>query len=339
MNKMIYNKISTDILEEQFNEEINREENSLWYKETIGLKRTKLIIKTITPCIKALVAGCPLKLVFGKKDNYLCIGVRIIDIPDAAMFISKVQYKSEEHRALLYALKEGMFDISLINEMNKLVAWSKIEISKEKALHILKWMEKESLLYVGTRTKEVDYAHDCFCVSVESTYKHKFPNAHTIQYIELETKMDFWNTIDLYFYSDKNTYNFNIKDEDEGGTLEKEIASSLISVFPSTLYKNPKFKRGKNEKELTDILAFYKYGNFLIETKEISIMDSNFDINKTRRILKIQNKVKQAIKQMTGATKIFMNGTEIYASNNEKINVNRLQPPHCIILITEFIWC
>lgn len=337
MNETEESEISTDMLEQQLNNEINREESSLWYNTTIGLKDTKLIIKTITPCIKALIAGCPLKLVFGKKDNYLCIGVRIIDIPDGAMFISKVQYKSAEHKALIYALQKGEFDISLLNEMNKLLAWSKVTISKEKSIEILNWLQDESLLYVGAHTNEVDYAHDCFCVSVESTYKYKFPNAHTIPYIEIETTIDSWNIIELYFYSDKNSYNFDIKDSNEGETFEKEIASALTSVFPSTLYKNPKFKKGKNDKELTDILAFYKYGSFLIEAKDISIINSGFYTSKARRILRVQNQVKKAIKQMIGATKAFMKETEIYTSNDEKIDVNRFQPPHCIILITEFI--
>lgn len=92
MNNKMENETTTDILEE-FSKEIKGEEGCLWYKTTIGLKETQLIIKTISPCIKALVTGCPLKLVFGKKENYLCVGVRIFDILDGAMFISKVQYK------------------------------------------------------------------------------------------------------------------------------------------------------------------------------------------------------------------------------------------------------
>ncbi len=328
----------TDILEDQFYKEINSEESSLWYKETIGLKQTTLVIKTITPCIKALVAGCSLKLVFGKKDNYLCIGTRIMDIPDATMFISKVQFKSEEHRALIYALQKGIFDISLINEMNKLVAWSKVAISKQKALNILKWMQTEESLYVGTHTNEVDYAHDCFCVSVESSYKREFPYAKTIPYIELETTIEDWNKIDLYSYSNNSVFKYSVEDKDEGGAFEEEIASALISVFPSTLYKNPKFKKGENEKELTDIFAFCEYANFLIEAKEISIIESNSYSGKIRRILKTRKKVKEAIKQMTGATKAIINETEIYSSNNEKININPLKQIHCIILITEFIY-
>ena len=254
------------------------------------------------------------------------------------MFISKVQYKSEEHRALMSALQKGRFDISLLNEMDKLLAWSRVKISKEEASNVLNWLNEKPSLYVGTHIKEVDYAHDCFCVSVESTYKYKFPNAHIIPYIELDTIIDAWNTMDLYFYSDQNTYNFNIRDNDEGGTFEKEIASALISTFPLTLYRNPKFKKGKNDKELTDILAFYDYGSFLIEAKENSVIESGVCKSKERKVLTIQKKVINAIKQMTGAAKSFMNGTEIYTSDNQKkINVNRLQPLHCIILITEFI--
>ena len=73
MNEKMDNKIDIDILKQQLNDEINREEGSLWYNTIIGLEDTNLIIKTITTCIKALVAGCPLKLVFGKKDNYIYV--------------------------------------------------------------------------------------------------------------------------------------------------------------------------------------------------------------------------------------------------------------------------
>lgn len=332
MNKREEGENSIDI-EQQLNNEIS----CLWYSTKTGTKDTILIIKTITSCIKALVAGCPLKLVFGKKDNYLCIGVRVMDILDGAMFISKVQYKSAEHRALIYALQEGKFEVSLLNEMSQLLAWAKVKISKEKSIEILNWLQDESLLYVGAHTNEVDYAHDCFCVSVESIYKNSFPNAHTIPYIEIETIIDSWNTIDLYSYDDKNSYKFNIKDGHEGENFEKEIVSALTSVFPSTLYKNPKFKKGEIYRELTDILAFYRYGSFLIEAKDISIKNSEFHTSKTRRILRVQTHVKKAIGQMIGAVKTFMKETTIYANNEEEINVNRDQPPHCIILITEFI--
>ena len=80
MNKEIYEKINTDVTE-QLSEEINIEEASIWYTKDIGEKETNLIIKTITTSIKALIKECPLKLVFGKKDNILCVGVQTCALP------------------------------------------------------------------------------------------------------------------------------------------------------------------------------------------------------------------------------------------------------------------
>ncbi len=305
----------------------------LWYRA----KRGKTYIKTITPSIKALITGCPLKLVFGKKDDYLCVGVRIIDIPDSPLFISKVQYKSEEHNALIKILKEGMFQISLINEMDKLVAWGEIKISKEKAIEVLDLIKEKDSLYFGPYTKEVEYAHDCFCVSVEDTYKYKFPSAHTIPVIELETTTEKWTTIKSCFYGNQNQYSFIIDDKDEGRTFEQEIASALISVFPKTLYKNPNFKEGNKLQELTDIFTYYEKRSFLIEAKDLSVIDAGYERYKTRRISNIQKQVKKAIGQLTGAAKKFLQGNELYTVDNEKINVDRGVRPHCIVLITEFM--
>ena len=53
---------------------------SLWYVSINREGENDLIIKAPTPTIKALIVGCPMQLIFGKKDSYLCIGARINDI-------------------------------------------------------------------------------------------------------------------------------------------------------------------------------------------------------------------------------------------------------------------
>ncbi len=319
---------------EELSNEINAEDAAIWYVEQ---GQPRLIVKTITPSIKALITGCSLKLIFGRKDDYLCVGVKIIDIPDAPLIISKVQHKSEEHNALECSLKNGQFDIFLINEMNVLEARGQIEISKKDALDVLNFINEISTAYVGTYKKEMEYVHDCFLVSIDSEAKKMYPNACKISIIEIETEVENWNTNKIYFCGENETYNFSINNEREGETFESEIASALVSVFPYTLYKNPKVKIGNDVRELTDILSYYEFGSFLIETKDVSVINSGYERNKTRRILGIQKQVKTAIKQMEGAVKAFMEGCKIYTRNNEEIEINRTVIPHCIILITEFI--
>lgn len=68
---------------------------------------TALLIKSITPSLKALITGCQIQLLFGKKDNYLCTGARIYDMPDAPLLISESQIVSEEHAALVQSMKQA----------------------------------------------------------------------------------------------------------------------------------------------------------------------------------------------------------------------------------------
>ncbi|MCI9038577.1 MAG: hypothetical protein HFJ29_01645 [Clostridia bacterium] len=321
------------------NKEIYEEKFSIWYNNpTAQPKETILMIKTITPSIKALIKGCSLKLVFGKKDNYLCIGARIIDIPDAPVFISKVQYSLQEHKDLVYALQEREFKISLINEMGNLLAWSKINISKEDSLKVLNWINEKTELYVGNYTKEIEYAHNCFCVSVEERYKYQFPEAYKIPIIEIDTIIGEWHSVENYSYTNEECYHFEISEpKDEGRTFEEEIASALVSVFPSNLYKGPKYKKGNAMKEMTDIFAHYQYGDFLIELKDVAIMGESGIHDRAKRISITQKHVKKAIEQLKGALGTFLGEQKIYTNQGEVIDVCRSKTPHCIILIPELI--
>ena len=96
--------------------EMRSEAASLWYVPTNDEQETALLVKVLTPSIKAIITGCPIQLVFGKKDSYLCIGIRIEDMPDTPIFISGIQKEYEEHIALIKAMKKGSFHIFLFNE-------------------------------------------------------------------------------------------------------------------------------------------------------------------------------------------------------------------------------
>jgi len=110
------------ILADRVYSEMRSEEASLWYVQPNNGEELAVLIKAPTSSIKALIAGCPLKLVFGRKDSYLCTGVAILDIPDAPIVISGLQREPEEHRSLIRALTERRFPIALFNEMDVCLA-------------------------------------------------------------------------------------------------------------------------------------------------------------------------------------------------------------------------
>ena len=72
-------------------QEMISEAASIWYVPANDRAETAILIKAPTPSIKALVAGCSMKLMFGKSGNYLCTGATIADVPDAPLVFGGIQ--------------------------------------------------------------------------------------------------------------------------------------------------------------------------------------------------------------------------------------------------------
>lgn len=315
--------------------EMNFEEASLWYVPANGGEALALLIKLPTSSIKALIVECPLKLYFGKKDYYLCNGVRILDIPDAPLFISGVQRESEEHSALIRAFKEREFPVFVYNEMDVCLAWTNIKIKEEDAFGVLDFLGQKTELYVGTFTKEASNALDCFCFSVDSTMM--YPEAHIVPTLEITPVLESWRINDIYFFGVNDYHNIIINEKNEGEMFERAIWASLVSVFPLTLYKSPQVKIGSKMRELTDVFSYYTYGSFFIEAKDLSVLNAGYNRNQKRRTLGVQKQVKKAISQLVGASKAYLRGESIFGSSGTELKVNREKPPHCIVLITELM--
>lgn len=313
------------------------EEFAIWYVPTNGDDDLAVLIKAPTTSIKALIAGCSLRLSFGKKDNYLCIGASILDIPDAPVFISRLQMVSEDHKSLVRALKRRKFPLFLFNEMDVCLAWTNVELDEKDTYNVLKLIGQEEKLYVGTLTNEASHVHDCFCYSIDN--RITYPGAHIISTYVIKTTIVKWKMLQHYFYSEEDSYSISIDDRFEGERFEREIWASLESVFPFTLHKSPQIKIGEKTRELTDVFSFYPYGSFLIEAKDLSVLNAGFHRDYTRRTAGIQKQVKKAITQLIGASKAFNRGEIIYNANGEELHINREIPSHCIVLITELMHC
>lgn len=69
--------------------EMRSEEASLWFVPANGGEELAFLIKAPSSAIKALIAGCPLRLLFGRNGPYLSAGVRILDMPDAPIMVEQ----------------------------------------------------------------------------------------------------------------------------------------------------------------------------------------------------------------------------------------------------------
>lgn len=310
---------------------------SIWYVPANDGEETAFLIKAPTPTLKALIIGCPIQLLFGKKDNYLCIGVRIGDMPDTPLLLFGAQIVSEEHTALFQSMMQKSFPIFLFNEMDICIASSSINISEKDSATLFELTENENSLYVGDFNADVSLALDCFVSSVDKT--QTYPNTHEIPIVEIVPKIGEWKTNDIYFYNNDSYYKINIANKTEGETFENTIWGSLESVFPTTLYKSPQVQHGDKTREFTDVFAFYEYGSFLIEAKDLSVIQTGFNKNETKRLSGIQKQAEKAIKQLIGAATSFKRGDSLFNAKGDEIYVDRSTPPHCIILITELMTC
>lgn len=321
-SEKIYNKIRSEIA-------------SLWYVPVNEGKETALIIKAPTPAIKAAMLGCRLKLFFGKEKSYLCKAVMIEDVPDSPLIISGVQIESEEHQALFRSLEHRSFPVFMFNEMDLCVASAVVRLPVKDSEKILSFIKSGNPLYTGDFDSSASAALDSFEYTLDKT--RTYQNVHEADVVEVVPDIREWETSKIYFYNQARAQKTDIAEEDEGENFERTIWGSLESVFPTTLYKSPKVRIGEKTRELTDVYAYYEYGSFLIECKDLSVIQAGYERNMKKRIAGIQKQIKKALKQLVGATNAFKRGDIILDNENKEIVANRSQPLHCIVLITELV--
>ena len=108
-------------------------------------------------------------------------------------------------------------------------------------------------------------------------------------------------------------------------------------MFLDRLHKGPQVQIGKKQRELTDVLAYYKIGTFLIEAKCLSVIEAGHDSKQDRKIRRIKKHVKKAIRQLAGACKAIQRSEIITNTNGERLEIGPTIVPHCIVLVSELI--
>lgn len=320
---------------ERIYREMRSEEASLWYVTANGGKELALLVKAPSSAIKALIAGCPLRLLFGKKGPFLSIGIRVLDMPDSPILISGPQRDIEEHQALLRALQERHLPIFLFNEMDVCLAWTNLDLTGEAASQVLAMLGPVESLYAGPFTSDFSHALDCFCYSTDPA--QTYPNASIIPLIDIPTSLEPWQTSRVSFVGVRGYETIAIDDQDEGAMFERAVWASLVSVFPLTLYKSPQVLIGRKTRELTDVLAFHEYGSFLIEAKDLSVIQAGYERDQERRTNGVQKQARKAIAQLIGAWRAIRRGEPVTDSTGKEIPLVRDKPAHCIVLITELM--
>lgn len=316
-------------------QEMRSEIASTWYVPANGGEEVAFLIKAPTTSIKAIYAGCSLGLVFGKLDGHLCTGVRIHDIPEKPLLISGIQRYAEEHSALSNVLALRKVPVFLFNEMDVCLAWAKAELSDEDALAIQSFIQQVEDLYVGPFSEKASHCLDCFCYTIDSV--QEVEGAYPIETIEIFPRLGEWTAGHLSFIGEIENHTVLIDSQNEGEVLERAVWASLESVFQRDLHTSPQVRVGLKDRELTDVMASHEYGSFLIEAKDLSVIQAGYSRHQERRTSGVHKQAAKAIGQLIGASKSVKRGDAIFNKNGAPINVVRSQPLHCIVLLTELM--
>lgn len=318
---------------ERIYREMRSEDVCLWIVPANGGEELAFLLKAPTSAIKALVAGCSLEFLLGKKGNHLCHGVRVLDSPDAPLLISGAVRIDEEIFAIERLLRDRKAPIFLFNEMDVCLAWTNLEIEEKNASSMFALVGSFLLLHTGPFDAAFSHALDCFCYSADST--QQYSDATAIPLVCTHLILEAWRINRNYFIGIRESHPIEIDDLNEGEILERAVWASLESVFPLTLYKSPSVQIGDKRRELTDVLSFYEYGSFLIESKDLSILRSGYERNQAKRISGVQKQITKAIKQLVGACKAINRRENVFDQNGNNLELVRDKPAHCIVLITE----
>lgn len=301
---------------------------SVWFVPANDGEDFSLLIKLPMAQIKAIIRGCSASVVLKVADSALFVGIRVFDIPGHPLITVKIQRQLEEHQALSRFVETGTAPVFLFNELDFSAASSTATMAFSDRERVLSAIENPSEFYIGERMNSHDFVLD----QMEQSMSFEAPNE-----VEFPLAFGKWESLEANFLGVEESHLLRVDSRDEGELLERMVWASLESVFPLNLYKSPQVRIGSKTRELTDVLTSYEYGSFLFEAKALSEYSTSPDRSLERRVSSVQSHIKKALDQLVGAGKALDRGDEVFDSKGNLIQIERKNPPHAIVLVSELI--
>lgn len=318
--------------------------NDILYRELISEKAAvwfipdgnnlELRIKAPTITLMAIIQGAIVHFIFGQeliaKNLFLTYACVIEDDSTNPCIISGIIRRRQEQDALISILQGTKIIVVLYNELDMPVAWTN-NINHFSAEHYIEWLESKDF-YCGGNVPEQEIALDNLGKEVKSNIgSYTTNNYKQLFYIKTAD----WNFFKITSFIRNIPISDQLDASDEGSYLEKLVAIAIDAIFPATTCKNPIAENNTNQRELTDIFAFYDKGIFLFETKALSALKDNYRREMRRKIVGVKKQIRKAVKQLQGAVNAIKRGDIIKNIQGEIISFDRTLTPHCLIVVSE----
>ncbi len=317
--------------------ELISEDASIWFVEDSS--ELFFMIKAPINTVKAIIEGCRIELLIGKDTNLgktvIHTGIRVYDDPNHCLLLTGTNRHLEDNQSLIKVLEQQSCTVGLYNEIGICVSTSILNINEKNGKIALNFIGNISELYTGEFDNRIKKSLDCFDYTLDPSRNFKEP--YKIDVIKFDCVFNTWNPTLNHFVGLNEQEETIINQKEEGQTLEKHVWFPIENIFNFGIYKNPKYKTPHGEKEMTDILASYDLGLFLIETKSLSVFFSKDGITMDKKVVKLKKHIQKGINQLVGAKNNILKGTEIFNSNSDVIDINRNTIPHCIVIVSELL--
>lgn len=276
-----------------------------------------------------------MSLVVSVEAGVLCAGVRIFDVPDAPVLICSVVRNPEDHASLLRLAVDKHSAAFLFNELDGCVAWTNAEIGDADGMHLAALLS-ESPLYSGQFTACESSILDRFCFAIDETSRTPL-NGLPLVVHEIPLTIEPWRANHISYVGVGTHNDVVIDSPDEGGIFEAAAWASLEGMFPMSIWRSPTVTIGAKQRELADILAFHRFGTFLVEAKDLAVLSADPLRRRERRVAGTIKQAQKAIGQLVGASKALRRGEVVRDANGHPISPVIAQPMHCIVLLTELM--
>jgi hypothetical protein len=287
-----------------------------------------LLIKGSTLLLKYIVLGARMQFAFAKLDDRLLYGLKIYDDTQKPALLWSVLERKEEKRALISLARGKNCETFLFNEIAVNVAQSSLVVDFAGA--------DVTALVQDAVTGQAD--HDELKRS-NSTILDRLHNAsqsaHGIVVANVSNSAQ-WTPLKNTLITNSATASLiDLFDTDEGKQQEQIGVWLTDNLHPTGAYYSPQVPKGKQTRELTDILLTYQFGSFLIESKALSLFARDNLPNRDKLASDVSKHVAKAVSQLRGGIKNLKTGTSVTTLAGDAIVVERTQPAHAIILIPD----
>ena len=124
-------------------------------------------------------------------------------------------------------------------------------------------------------------------------------------------------------------------DSDEGGQQEALAHWLVDELSPDGATRSPQVGERGSVRELTDILLTHRHGNILFESKSLSMLSRPYLPSRDRLAQQIVGHINKAARQLAGAARNIAAGLSVMDRKGNLVRVDRIEPPHLVILIPE----